>query len=249
MRLKDKVAILTGAASGNGRGIAGGFAREGARVAVVDVNGAGAEKAAAEIAAAGGQAVGLQGDVSDAASVQGVIGSVCERWQRVDVLVNNAGVGGGQMFLDGSPEEWDRILAVNLRGVLLCSHYVGRLMRENGGGSIINISSQLAEVARPNRVVYCASKGAVRMITKAMALDVARHNIRVNAIGPGVIRTAMTEAGLSDPENYAWTVNRIPLGRVGTPEDLVGAAVFLASDESAYVTGASIYVDGGWLAW
>jgi NAD(P)-dependent dehydrogenase (short-subunit alcohol dehydrogenase family) len=121
-------------------------------------------------------------------------------------------------------------------------------MRESGGGSIINITSQLAEIGMPERAVYCASKGGVKMFTKCLSLDLAKFKIRVNAIGPGVIRTAMNEARLRIPERLAYYENRIPLGRVGEPEDLVGAAVFLASDDSAYVTGTSVYVDGGFLA-
>jgi NAD(P)-dependent dehydrogenase (short-subunit alcohol dehydrogenase family) len=248
MRLQDKVALVTGAASGNGRAIARGFAREGAWVAIVDRNGPGAEVVAEEIRRAGARALAFTGDVADAASVRSVVRRVEAEWGRLNVLVNNAGVGTIFPFLDTDPGEWDHLLDINLRGVLLYCYHGGRLMRESGGGSIVNITSQLAEIGLPERSVYCASKGGVKMFTRCLALDVAKFGIRVNAIGPGVIRTAMSEARLRIPERLAWYENRVPLGRVGEPEDLVGAAVFLASEESAYVTGTSIYVDGGYLA-
>jgi NAD(P)-dependent dehydrogenase (short-subunit alcohol dehydrogenase family) len=248
MRLKDKVALVTGAASGNGRAIARGFAREGAWVAIVDRNGPGVQAVAEEIRARGGRALSYTGDVADAASVQTVVRGIETEWGRLNVLVNNAGVGTIFPFLDTDPTEWDHILDINLRGVLLYCYHGGRLLRESKGGSIINITSQLAEIGLPERSVYCASKGGVKMFTRCLALDVAKFGIRVNAIGPGVIRTAMSEARLKIPERLAWYENRVPLGRVGEPEDLVGAAVFLASDESAYVTGTSLYVDGGYLA-
>jgi NAD(P)-dependent dehydrogenase (short-subunit alcohol dehydrogenase family) len=248
MRLKDKATLVTGAASGNGRAMARGFAREGAWVAIVDRNGEGAREVAGEITRAGGKALAFTGDVADPASVESVVQSVAHEWGRLDVLVNNAGVGTIFPFLDTDPREWDHILDINLRGVLLYTYHGGRLMRESGGGSIINITSQLAEIGIPERSVYCASKGGVKMFTKCLALDLAKFKIRVNAIGPGVIRTAMSEARLRIPERLAYYESRVPMGRVGEPEDLVGAAVYLASEESAYVTGISLYVDGGFLA-
>ena len=248
MRLNDKVALVTGAASGNGRAMAKGFAHEGARVAIVDRNGPGAREVADEIRSTGARALAFTGDVADPASVESVVQSLAQEWGRLDVLVNNAGVGTIFPFLDTDPAQWDHILDINLRGVLLYSYHGGRLMRSSGGGSIINITSQLAEIGIPERAVYCASKGGVKMFTKCLALDLARFKIRVNAIGPGVIRTPMSEPRLRIPERLAYYENRVPLGRVGEPEDLVGAAVYLASDESAYVTGISLYVDGGFLA-
>ena len=248
MRLEDRVVLVTGAASGNGRAIARGCAREGAWVAIVDRNGPGAAEVAAGIRGTGARAIAFTGDVADASSVQAVIQGIETEWGRLNVLVNNAGVGTIFPFLDTDPAQWDHLLDINLRGVMLYCYHGGRLMRESGGGSIINITSQLAEIGLPERSVYCASKGGVKMFTKCLALDLAKFKIRVNAIGPGVIRTAMSEPRLKIPERLAFYEARVPLGRVGEPEDLVGAAVFLASDESAYVTGTSLYVDGGYLA-
>jgi glucose 1-dehydrogenase len=249
MRLNGRVALVTGGASGNGRGIARGFGREGAWIGILDQNDPGAAQVAEEIASEGGRALALRGDVTSPASVQAAVKAIEGEWGRLNILVNNAGVGTLFPFLDTDPAEWDHVLDTNLRGVLLCTYYAGQLMRASGGGSIINITSQLSELGLPGRAVYCASKGGVRMFTKCLALDVARFGIRVNAIAPGVVRTPMNEARLQDPEYLAWFQNRIPLGRVGAPDDLIGAAVFLASDDSAYVTGTSIFVDGGYTAW
>jgi NAD(P)-dependent dehydrogenase (short-subunit alcohol dehydrogenase family) len=248
-RLDGKVAVVTGAGSGNGRAIALGFAREGARVLVADVDEAAAEATAglAREQGWGDQVAVCPVDVADGASVRAMVEEAEGRFGRIDVLVSNAGITNRQEFLDLTEELFDRVIAVNLRGVFLCGLYCGRRMAATGGGAIINIASVNSEVAASNTAPYCASKGGVQMLTRSMAVSLAPHKIRVNAIGPGTIRTNINRDRLDRPGATEAEAKRVPLGRLGTPEDLVGPAVFLASNESTYVTGHTLFVDGGFL--
>ncbi len=249
MKLSKKTALITGAGSGNGKAIALGFAREGANVTVIDINQEAAMKTATEIRALGTEAVSVAGDISRSEDVARAVAKTIERFSAIDILVNNAGLLSRAPFLDIKEEEWDRVLNVNLRGTFICSQRVAREMKKQGrGGVIINISSISGEVARPNTAAYVASKGGVKMLTKAMAVDLAPHKIRVNAIAPGYVRTAMTEKVFQDQAYLNKLLDRIPLGYIASPEDLVGPAIFLASEESRYVTGAILSVDGGWMA-
>lgn len=248
-RLHERNAIVTGAGSGIGAASAAGLAREGAGVVVADIDRHGAEKTVAGIRGAGGRAIAVQVDVAQRDSVEAMLETAVAAFGRIHVLHSNAGVSPRHHFLDLPQDEWERVLAINLTGQYLCGQVVGRHMRAAGGGSIINTSSQLGEgSAHPNCAHYLASKGGSRMLTRAMAIDLAPHNIRVNALAPGVTVTNINRQRVGDPEWRRWALERIPLGRLGQPEDLVGAVVFLASDESAYVTGTTIVVDGGYLA-
>jgi NAD(P)-dependent dehydrogenase (short-subunit alcohol dehydrogenase family) len=249
MRLKDKVALVTGAGSGNGAAIAMGFAKEGAKVVFADLNHEKAHLNAEAINKSGGTALALQLDVTDTHSINSYINTIRQKLGDINILVNNAGVITRTPFLTVTELEWDNVMAVNAKGVFFCSQAVAQHMVEKQqGGVIINISSISAFVATPNTSHYGASKGAVSMLTKHMALDLGPHQIRVNAIAPGTIRTAMTEQRLSDPQQLQASLQRILIeDRVGVPEDLVGAAIYLASDESRWVTGTTINIDGGYL--
>jgi NAD(P)-dependent dehydrogenase (short-subunit alcohol dehydrogenase family) len=246
-RLEGKVAVVTGAGSGNGRAIALGYAREGARVLAGDLNEDTARETAALARDKDRAVEACRVDVSDGPSVQAMLARAEERFGRLDILVSNAGIIHRTEFLDLTEETFDRVIAVNLRGTFLCGLYGARRMAASGGGVIINIASVNAEVAASNTAAYCASKGGVQMLTRSMAVSLAPHHIRVNAIGPGTIRTNINRDRLDRPGAVEAEAKRIPLGRVGDPEDLVGAAVFLASDDSAYVTGQTLFVDGGFL--
>lgn len=247
MRLKGKVALVTGAGGGNGAAIATGMGREGAAVAFADLKVEGAEVCARAARDAGYEAIALRLDVTSQASANECVAAVIEKYGTIDILVNNAGVCTRGHFLDLTEEDWDFNMSVNAKGVFFCGQAAARHMATKKSGSIINISSFSAYVAMPNTVHYGASKGAVAMTTKHMALDLAEYGIRVNAIAPGVIETDMNRERLAIPEQRAASLQRILVGRVGRPEDLVGAAVFLASDEAGYVTGSTITVDGGWM--
>jgi glucose 1-dehydrogenase len=248
MRLQDKVAIVTGAGSGNGRGIALRLAEEGARVVVADVNEAGAAETVALIVAAGGQARVVRADVSRREQVEGLVNAALDGFGQIDILVNNAGVESMRPFLEQPEAEWDRIMGVNLKGPFFCSQLAAREMAQAGrGGKIINIGSICSAVALAGEAHYIASKGGVLMLTKAMAIDLAPYNINVNAVGPGVIETAMTANSLSTPERVEMFYNHIPLKRIGQPRDVANAVLFLASTEADYITGTILYVDGGWL--
>jgi NAD(P)-dependent dehydrogenase (short-subunit alcohol dehydrogenase family) len=240
MRLEGKVAIVTGAGHGIGRGIAERFAREGARVGVNDVD---AERAEEVAAAIGEGAVPAPADVSDSAAVDVMFDTVLERLGPVDVLVNNAGlIAVERHVLEADEAWWDRVLDVNLKGQFLCALRAAKEMAPRRTGCMVNLSSGGARQAHRGMVSYDASKGGVEAMTRALALDLAPYGIRVNALAPGAINVM----GLSEEEARR-RGETVPMGRVGTPDDLAGPAVFLASDDAAYVTGVVISVDGGLL--
>ena len=238
-RVSGKVALIAGAGGGIGGAGAEALARDGAA----------AEATAARIRDAGGRAAASALDVRDRAAVDAAVAAVGREFGRLDVVLESAGISHRLNFLDVDAETWDRIIAVNLTGMFYVGQAAARQMvKQSGGGSIINVTSQLAEVARPKRAAYVASKGGARSLTQAMAVDLAAHGIRVNAIAPGPTLTGLTRASYTDPEARRATEAIIPLGRLGQPEDLVGAVLFLASDEARWVTGSTVTVDGGYLA-
>ena len=242
--LQGKIVLVTGAGSGIGCAIAHRFAGVGALVAVNDVDAAAADATVAAICAEGGSAMSGVADVSDNAQVNGMIDAVMAEHGRIDVLVNNAGLVGPMLhFFEADEAWWRRIIDVNLTGHFLVSHPVARIMAKQGGGSIINMSSGGATNAHRAFTAYDATKGAIEALTRAMALDLGPYNIRVNALMPGSIDTS----GLSIEDRVLRGEN-VPLGRIGEPHDMTGAALFLASDDAAYITGDVIKVDGGMTA-
>ncbi len=245
-RLQNRVAIVTGAARGIGFACAQRFAAEGAAVVLADRDGAAVTAAAASIAGAEGFAA----DVSRKADVEALVARALARHGRVDVLVNNAGITHACDFLDLAEEDFDRVLAVNLKSMFLCGQAVARAMvKAGGGGAIVNMSSANAVVAIPNQVPYVVSKGGINQLTKVMAVALAPHGIRVNAIGPGTILTELSKAAvLTDEAARRKILSRTPLGRCGEPEEVAAVAAFLASDDASYLTGQTIYPDGGRLA-
>lgn len=245
MRLANKVAIVTGAGSGMGKAIAELFAAEGARVVCADISGR-QDDVAAGIGAA---ALGVHADVADEADVQQMIAIAGQRFGRLDVLVNNAGGGGGRMPLhEQTAENWDRVHAVNLRGVFLCMKYGITSMLESGGGAVVNIGSASGLVGWKHHGVYGAAKAGVHQLTRAAALDYADRNIRVNAILPGTIWTAAVKesAQFPEPPPGFFRVPGIPMDRWGLAREIAAAALFLASDEASYITGTLLPVDGGY---
>jgi NAD(P)-dependent dehydrogenase (short-subunit alcohol dehydrogenase family) len=250
-RLSGKVAVITGAGSGIGRAAAELFAREGADVALVDLNAEAAAEAAGKIAAAGGRTLAAGADVSDAAQVSRAFSQISGEFGRVDVLYNNAGVNSAGSVTDATDEDWDRCFAVNAKGTFLCSREAGRLMVAGGGGSIINQGSVAALVGIANFASYCASKGAVVALTRSMSVDLAPRGVRVNAICPGTVYTPLMEPMLRARGNgdlaagLAMTTVKYPIGRLGTPEEIAAVALFLASDDSSFLTGSVITADGG----
>jgi len=251
MKLENKCAVVTGARRGIGRGIALAMASEGAAVVVSDVDLSDCEKVVFEIEAQGGQALAVECDVTSKQQTNDMIARAVSAFGKVDILVNNAGIAEFKPFLELAAEDWDRTLNVNLRGQFLCAQAAARDMIERKWGRIINIASVASGqigIGFPNLTHYTASKGGVIAFTEALAVELSPHGINVNAIGPGIIGTEMVrpleEAGTLE----ALVRMRVPKGRVGTPEDIGHLAVFLASEESDYITGATIFIDGGWLA-
>ena len=248
-RVAGKVALVSGAGGGIGGAGAAALAREGAAVLCTDIDAAAAEATASHIRDGGGQAAAQALDVRDRAAVDRAVAAAVQQFGRLDILVECAGISHRGNFLDLDAAVWERIIAVNLTGMFQLGQAAARQMVAQGdGGSIINVTSQLAEVARPERAAYIASKGGGRSLTHAMAVDLAAHGIRVNAIAPGPTLTGLTRASYTDPEARRATEALIPLGRLGQPDDLAGAVLFLASDESRWVTGSTLTVDGGYLA-
>jgi NAD(P)-dependent dehydrogenase (short-subunit alcohol dehydrogenase family) len=245
MKLNQKVAIVTGASQGIGHACAERLVREGARVMLVDVRPEGA--AAAE--ALGDQARFFRADVSVKAEVDAMVAATLAAFGHVDILINNAGVTHAAEFLDLAEEDFDRVLRINLKSMFLCSQAVAREMVKRNSGSIINMSSVNAELTIPNQVPYVISKGGVNQLTRVASVSLAQHGIRVNAIGPGTILTELAkQAVLSSPEARHTILSRTPLGRCGEPEEIAAIAAFLASDDASYITGQTLYADGGRMA-
>jgi NAD(P)-dependent dehydrogenase (short-subunit alcohol dehydrogenase family) len=249
--LEGKIALITGAASGIGRATALLFAREGATVAVVDQNQAG-ESVAREIESSGARAIFEKADVTSAADCRRVVERVAREFGTIPILFNNAGIIRRASVLELSEEDWDRVMAVNVKSIYLMSREVIPLMAKSGGGSIINTASGWGLAGGPQAAAYCASKGAVVLLTKAMAIDHGAQKIRVNCICPGDTDTAMLRSearqlGENEERFLAGSAHR-PLGRVGKPEEIAQAALYLASDASSFVTGTALVVDGGGLA-
>ena len=239
MRFRGKVAVVTGAGHGIGRAVAERFGLEGARVVVNDVDPSRAREVAGAIA--GGEAIAVPADVSKSSEVEALFEATVSHFGTVDVLVNNAGlIYTARHFLEGDEAWWDEVLGVNLKGAFLCSHRAAHIMVRKGGGVIISMSSGGATRSHRGNVAYDASKGGIEAMTRAMALDLAPYGVRVNAIIPGLIRTY----DITD-EVAAERGKVVPLGRLGSPEDISGPTVFLASDDARYMTGACVAVDGG----
>ncbi len=248
MRLKSKVAIVTGAGAGIGRGIAERFAREGASVVVAEIDAAAGDAAARSIRDSGGDAIFVQTDVSDEAQVKSMAQSALDRYGKIDVLCNNAAVllvHQEARAHELTNETWDRTMAVNLRGYWLCSKYLIPAMLRQGGGSIIHVASPTGLFGFKQLTAYSTSKGGVVGLMRSMAADYAPDRIRVNAIVPGTIDTPMNAVALADPKNRARFEEMAPAGRLGTPEDLSGIATYLASEDSSYCVGGIFTVDGG----
>jgi NAD(P)-dependent dehydrogenase (short-subunit alcohol dehydrogenase family) len=249
VRLQDRVAVITGAGSGIGRAMSLLFAREGARVLAADLDGAAAEETAAQV---GAQCVAMRVDASQPDEVRAMIERAEAEMGRIDVLCNNAGIGSTTDVVDCEPDDWDRVMTVNVRSVFLgCKYAVPHMVRQ-GRGAIVNTASVAGMVGVPKRASYCASKGAVIALTRQVAMDFVKQGVRVNCVCPGTVDSPWVErllAGVDDRAAARAALEaRQPMGRLGTPEEVAAAALYLASDDAAFVTGTSLVLDGGWTA-
>ncbi len=245
MKLKGKTAIISGAGSGIGRACALLFAREGARVLAADVDADGGRRAVDRITECGGEAVFIDTDVSKNADVERMVGTALASWGRIDILLNGAAILAYGTIVETDEATWERVISINLTGTWRCCKAVLPHMIRQGGGSIINVASTTgAHDACAHAVAYVSSKGGVTLLTRAMAIDHARQGIRVNALCPGPTDTPMLRRALT-PEQLEAFAQSFPMGRLGRPEELANAALFLASDDASFVTGSAMYVDGG----
>ncbi len=247
-KLEEKTAIVTGAGSGIGRGIAKRFAKEGANVVVSDIDTEGGEKVVEEIEDSNREAIFVRTDVSKKEDVSELVERTLEEYDEIDILVNNAGVYIQKPITEMEIDEWDKVLDVNLKGTFLMTRSVAQEMVKEDKGKIINVTSIAGKVGYPNSAAYSASKGGIIAMTRALALELSPRGINVNAIAPGVIKTAMTEDLLEDEEVSEQMLANTPIGRFGEPKDIASAAVYLASEESDFVTGETMFVEGGWLS-
>ena len=249
MRVAERVTVITGAGSGIGQAMATLFAREGARILAADVNGSAAEATAATIIAAGGVCEARQVDVIEPEQVRGMIERAVELYGRVDILCNNAGIGSTTDVIDCEPDDWDRVMTVNVKSVYLGCKYVLPHMIRQGSGVIVNTASVAGMVGLVKRASYSASKGAVIALTRQVAMDFVEHGIRVNCVCPGTVDSPWVGRLLNQADDPAAAraslVARQPMGRLGTPEEVAAAALYLASDDAAFITGTSLVIDGG----
>jgi len=251
MNLKGKVAIITGARRGMGRSHALTLAKAGAKVVVADISLEDCQKVVDEIKKAKGEALAVKCDVTKKVEVEELVKRAIEKWGKVDILVNNAGICQFKPFLELTEEEWDRTLDINLKGYFLCAQAAAKEMVKKKSGVIVNIASVAmgqVGVGFPTLAHYSASKGGIVAMTETLALELAPFNIRVNTIAPGAIETPMINPLKADPKTMEGTLARIPLHRVGKPEEVSSLVLFLASDASSYMTGSTVVIDGGWLA-
>lgn len=246
--VKDKVVLVTGAATGLGEGYAHIFAESGCKVACADINKAKVEQTAEDIKSQGGEATAFYVDVTQQESIDRMIQGILDAYGRIDVLVNNAGVEHIEPFLEVSEKHYDFITGVNLKGVFFVAQAAAKVMKEQGSGKIINIGSLGSYIGLAESSVYCTTKGGVIQMSKTLSIELGPDNIQVNCIAPGYFITPMTQPFYDDPEHRAWIESRIPLHEWGTVADLAGPMLFLASSASDYITGTTIKVDGGWLA-
>jgi len=247
--LEGRVALVTGARRGMGKGIALEMAEAGADVAICDyVSDGELEAVAEEIKKLGRNSLAIKADITRKSDVDNLVAKTIEKLGAIDILVNNAGVGSDPPILETDEEEWSRVLDINLKGALLCSQAVSKGMMERRKGSIISIASAAGIRGFSTRNTYNVSKAGIIMLTKVLARDLGKYNVRVNALAPSIVRTPMTDDYFSDPEKAAAEARRIPIGRLGEVSDLVGPAVFLASDAASYITAHTLIVDGGQLA-
>jgi 3-oxoacyl-[acyl-carrier protein] reductase len=243
--LEGKVAVITGAARGIGQGIAVRFAQEGAKLAAVDILAEKLKQVVNNIQEQGGEAIDIEADITNSSEIDQFISQTMKHFGRIDILVNNAGIGGSKGCLDTTEEDWDRMVTTNLKSnFLVCKRVIPEMLR-TGKGKIINIASMYGLLGSPGAPAYCAAKAGVINLTRQLAVDFSGKNILVNAISPGLIETEMTRHKLSDPQKKRNFVQEIPLGRHGNPSDIAGAAVFLAANDSDFITGQNLVVDGG----
>ncbi|MBP2676626.1 MAG: FabG [Deltaproteobacteria bacterium] len=244
--LTGKVAMVTGAGRGLGAEIARALAAYGADIVVTDRTLSETEGTANAVKALGRRAFPVEADLTSVDEIRAMVAKAAGEFGRIDILVNNAGVNITQYAVDVTEKAWDTVLGVNLKAVFFCSQAVGRVMIGQKGGKIINVSSQAGAVAIPQRAAYCSSKGGVNQLTRLLALEWARHNINVNAVAPTFLETPLTKPMFQNEEFHRYVMGSIPLGRIGKPEDVSGAVVFLASPAADLVTGHVLHVDGGW---
>ncbi|MHB1134500.1 MAG: SDR family NAD(P)-dependent oxidoreductase [Chloroflexota bacterium] len=247
--LSGKVALVTGGGRGIGEGIALALATQGADVALASRTLPDLERVAERLRALGRRSQAFHLDVADVASCQALAGEVVAQFGRIDILVNNAGVNIVKCALDVTEADWDTVLDVNLKGLFFCCQAVGRYMVAQNYGRIVNMASQMAKVGWYKRAAYCASKGGVAQLTKVLAVEWAENNVTVNAVAPTFVETPLTAKMFEDEAFRQAVLKRIPLRRLGTPDDVAGAVVYLASDAASLVTGHTLLVDGGWTAW
>ena len=247
MKVKNKIAIVTGSGRGIGKSTVLELAKEGAKVVVSDIDIKECQNVCDEIKKIGSDAIAVKCDISKKSDVDAMIKKTMQKFQKIDILINNAGVVLMKPFVEMTEKDWDFVLDINLKGVFLCTNAVVKQMIKQKSGKIISVASIAGEVGFMNTSAYCASKAGIINLTRGLALELSPHNINVNAIAPGVIATKMTEDMLKDKKTKEVLLASTPLGRVGQPEEIGKAAVFLASDDSNFITGHTLVVDGGWL--